>query len=98
VEREPARQQHDLDGDDRNHRPRHDAEQRIQDAREHVDGARAALREDRVARRAHVRVFRRIAGELQREICLHARAHVELSAVHERPSAMGALPTSQVIG
>ena len=55
VEREPARQQHDLDRHHRHGAPGHLAEQRQQDAGEDVAARRAAARQDRLAGARHVR-------------------------------------------
>jgi hypothetical protein len=54
VKREPPRQQHELDRNDRHGAPRQDAVECEQDAREDVDVAGAAGGMDRVARAAHV--------------------------------------------
>ena len=51
----------------------------------------AAARADRLARPHHVRRIDGIADHLQREIGLHAGAHVERAVLHQRPAAMRAL-------
>ena len=48
----------------------------------------AAMREDRLARPAHVRRLRVVADHLQREIGLHAGADVERAGVKQRPAAV----------
>ncbi len=53
---------------------------------------------DRLARTHHVRGVDGIADHLQREVSLHAGAHVELAVMHQRPAAMGALDAAQIIG
>ena len=61
-----------------------------------LDGA--AARADRLARPHHVRRVDGIADHLQREIGLHAGAHVEIAVMHQRPAAMGALHAAQIVG
>ena len=96
VEREPRRQEHDLDRHGRHRAPRHFAVEREQRAGEDVGARRAAAREDRLARAAHVRRVDRVADHLQREIGLHAGAHVELAFVEERPAAVRSLDAAEI--
>ncbi len=98
MEREPARQMHDLDRHHRHVAPVHLAEERQLDAGEDVDAAGAAMGEDRVARARHVRRVRRIAHRLQGEIGLHRRRDIEVAAVEQRPAAMLALDRAKVMG
>ncbi len=72
------------------------AEQREHQPREHVGARRAAARQDRLARTRHVRGVDRIADHLEREIGLHARAHVEGAVVEQRPAAVLALDAAQI--
>ena len=77
MEREPARQEHDLDRHHRHAAPGDLAVERQQDAGEDVALRGAAARQDRLAGAAHVRRVGRVADHLQREIGLDAGAHVE---------------------
>ena len=88
MEREPARQQHDLDRHHRHRAPRQFAEERELDAGEDVAVGGAAMRQDRRARPRHVRRVGRVARGLQREIGFDARREIELAAVKQRPAAM----------
>ena len=96
MKREPARQQHDLDRHDWNGAPADDPEQRQQRAREDVALRGAASRADRGARPAHVRRLDVVADHLQREISLHARAHVEIAVLNQGPAVMRALAAAQI--
>ena len=96
VEREPARQQHDLDRHHRHRAPGHLAEQRERDPGEHVAARRPALREDRRPRAAHVRRLGIVADQLQRVVGLDRRAEVALAAGIERPAAVSTLPGAQI--
>ena len=58
----------------------------------------AAARQDRLARPRHVRRVDRIADHLEREIGLHAGAHVEGAVVEQRPAAVLALDAAQIDG
>ena len=98
MEGKPARQQHDLDRHGRHAAPGHCAVEREQEAREDVALRRAAVRQDRLARAAHVRRVKIVADHLEREIGLHARAHVEGAGVNERPAAVLALNAAQIDG
>ena len=98
MERKPARQQHDLDRHHRHAAPAHDAVEREQDAREDIAMRGAAAREDRLARAPHMRRIWRVPDHLECEIGLHARAHVEVAAVKQRPAAMRALDAAQIDG
>ncbi|MGF6812555.1 hypothetical protein OKW30_007747 [Paraburkholderia sp. Clong3] len=98
MEREPHRQQHDLDRHHRHRAPRHHAKEGEQDSREHVHVFRAAVREDRVARAHHVLGIDRVADHLQREVRLHARADVERAVGEERPAAVRQLDAAQITG
>ena len=98
VKRRPVRQQHDLDRHDR-HRPPWDlAEQREQDAREHVAAPGAAARQDSRPSPLHMRRVDRIPGRLQREISLYRRADVESAPVKQRPAAVPALGCADIPG
>ncbi len=88
MEREPLRQQHDLDRHDRHGPPRNEAEQRQHQPREHIGRRRAAAEADRLARAHHVRGIDGIADHLEREIGFHARAHVEGAVLEQRPAAV----------
>ena len=96
--RKPLRQQHDLDRHHRHGAPRNEAEQRQQDAGEHVGAFGAAARPHRLACPRHVRGLRIVADHLQREIGLHRRADVEVAVVKQRPAAMRALDAAQIDG
>ncbi len=98
MERKPARQQHDLDRHHRHGAPGDDAEQRQHEAGEHVGARGAAARADRLARPRHVRRIDGIADHLEREIGLHARAHVEGAVMKQRPAAVLALDAAQIDG
>ena len=99
VERKPFRQQHDLDRHHRHGAPRHEAEQRQQDAREHVGALGAAARAGSPrARGACDRRVDGVADHLQREIGLHRRADVESAVVEQRPAAVRALDAAQIDG
>ncbi len=98
VKRRPHRQQHDLDRQHRHASPGQHPEHRQHETREDVAVDGAAARPDRLARPRHVRRIGRIADHLQREIGLHAGAHVEIAVMHQRPAAMGALNPAQIIG
>ena len=52
--------------------------------------------QDRLARAPHVRRVDGVADHLEREIGLHARAHVEGAVVEQRPAAMRALDAAQI--
>ena len=54
--------------------------------------------QDRLARARHVRRIDVVADHLQREIGLHAGAHVEGAVVEQRPAAMRALDAAQIDG
>ena len=98
VEREPLRQQHDFDRHHRHRLPIEHAVQREQDAREDVRILSAPARQNRLAGAHHVRRVDRLADHLQREVRLHARAHVELAVLEQRPAAMFALDATQIGG
>ena len=98
VERRPHRQQHDFDRQHRHAAPGQHPEHRQHETREDIAVDGAAARADRLARPRHVRRIDGIADHLQREIGLHAGAHVEGAVMHQRPAAMGALNPAQVIG
>ena len=97
MEREPARQQHDLDRHHRHRAPRHLAEQRELDAGEDVARAAPPRAQDRRARPHHMRRVGRVARRLQREIGLDAGGQVEIAAVEQRPAAMLALDGAQIL-
>jgi hypothetical protein len=96
VEGKPLRQQHDLDRHHRHALPRHHAIKRKQRAGEHVRFDAAAARQDRLARAPHVRRVDVVADHLEREVGLHAGAHVELARVKQRPAAMRTLDAAQI--
>ena len=96
VEGKPTRQQHDLDRHHRYRAPGQNAEQRQHGAGEDVALGRAAARTDRLARPAHVQGLCVVADHLEREIGLHAGAHVEITLVKQRPAAMRALDAAQI--
>ena len=98
MERRPHRQQHDLDRQHRHRAPGQHAVESQQEAGEHVDFGGPAARTDRLARPHHVRRIDGIADHLQREIGLHAGAHVERTVLHQRPAAMSALRAAQIVG
>ena len=62
------------------------------------DARGAAARADRLAGAPHVRRVDVVADHLEREIGLHARAHVEVAVVEQRPAAMRALDAAQIDG
>ena len=96
VEREPARQQHDLDRHHRHRAPGNEPEQGQHHPREHIGVRGAAARQDRLPRPHHVRSVDRIPDHLEREIGLHAGAHVEGAVVEQRPTAVLALDATQI--
>ncbi len=96
MERKPLRQQHDLDRHHRHAVPAQHAEEREQRTREHVRLDAAAARQDRFAGALHVRGVDVVADHLEREVGLHARAHVEVALVKQRPAAMRALDAAQI--
>ena len=98
VEREPARQEHDLDRNVRHPAPGKLSEERERDAGEDVAGSGAAALENRRPSARHVGRLRVIARELQREIHLDAAAHVEGPAVIERPASVSRLALPEVSG
>ena len=61
-------------------------------------GRGAAARADRRARPPHVIGLGGIADHLEREIGFHARAHVEIAVVEQRPAVMRALDAPQIDG
>jgi len=61
-------------------------------------GSTGTARQNRLTRPRHVRRVDGLTGHLEREIGFHARAHVEIAVMHERPAAMGALNAPQIIG
>ena len=97
VNGKPARQQHDLHRHHRRRAPCHDAEQREHDAGEHVALDRAAAAKHFLARLFHIRRIGRITDHLQREVSLHAGAHIELVAVEQRPAAILVLDTAEIV-
>ena len=98
MERRPHRQQHDLDGQHRHRAPGQNAIHGKGEAREDIAVDRPAPRMDRLARPHHVRRVDGVSDHLQREIGLHAGAHVEIAVLHQRPAAMRALAAADVIG
>ena len=96
VEREPARQEHDLHRHRRHRPPGHLAEERQRDPREHVAPRSAAGGQHGLPRARHVRRLRVVADQLERVIGLDGAAHVEPAAVKERPAAVVALPRPDV--
>ncbi len=96
MERKPHGQQHDLDGHHGHRAPRHHAEQREQNPREHIHGFGAAVGENRLACADHVLGVRRVADHLQREVRLDTRADVERAVGKERPAAVGQLDAAQI--
>jgi hypothetical protein len=98
VERRPHRQQHDFDRQYRYAAPGQHAEHRQHETREDVAVDGAAARANRLPRPRHVLIIGGISDHLQREIGLHAGAHVESAVMHQRPAAMGALNPAQVVG
>ncbi len=72
------------------------AVERQQRAGEDVGAGGAAAGADRLAGAAHVVGVDRIADHLEREIGLHAGAHVEGAFVEQRPAAVLALNAAQV--
>ncbi len=97
MEREPARQQRDLNRHHRHRAPRQLAEERELDAGKDIAPRGAALRQDRRARPRHVRRIGRVARRLQREIGLDARREIERAAMKERPAAMRALDGAEIL-
>ena len=96
MERKPLRQQHHLGRHHRHRAPGDLPVERKQRAGEHVGAGGAAARADRLAGAAHVLGVDRIADHLEREIGLHARAHVEGAFVEQRPAAVRALDAAQI--
>ena len=97
MKRKPLRQQHDLDRHHRHAAPRQHAVEREQRACEYVRARRAAARQNGLARASHVGRLRIVADHPEREIRLHARAHVERAVVKERPAAVRALDATQIL-
>ena len=58
----------------------------------------AAAGENGLARAPHMLGIGRIADHLEREIGFHARAHVELAVMEQRPAAVSALDAAQIGG
>ena len=81
MEREPFRQQHDLDRHHRHGAPGDESEQRQHDPREHVGTRGAAAGEHRLARATHVLRLDRIADHLEREISLDGRADIQIAVL-----------------
>ena len=98
VDREPARRVHELDRHHRHGAPRHDAVEGQHHAGEDVDVDGTPVRQDGLARSLHMRSVDVVAGDLQREIGLHARRDVELAPRQHRPAAMRFLQAAQIIG
>ena len=55
-------------------------EKRQQDTREDVGRTRTTVGKNCLACPTHVLGFRRIAGELERKVCLYARADIQCAA------------------
>ena len=96
VEREPTRQQHDLNRHHRHRAPGDLAEQRERDPGEHVAAGGAAMRQNCLARAPHVRRLRIVADQLQGIVGLDAGAEIEIAAGIERPAAVVGLAGAQV--
>src|SRR5262249_49551641 len=69
-----------------------------QSAREHVGMNGTPTRKHRFARTPHVRRVRAFAGHFQREIGLHAGAHVEIALVKESPAPVRSLDALEING
>ncbi len=63
---------------------------------EHVGARCPPARAYRLARASHVRSLDGVADHLEREIGLHARAHVEVPVAEQRPAAVLALTAPEV--
>ena len=98
MEREPARQQHQLDRHHRHGAPGHLAEQGEMDPREHIGARRTASSQDALARPPHVRCRRIVADQLEREVRPDAGAEVEIATEEQRPAAMLGLAGAQIDG
>ncbi len=98
MERRGLRHQHDLDRDERHRPPGHLAELGQRDQREHIHLAGAAAREDRLACMHHVRRVDIVAGELERVVALHRTRQIEITAVIQRPAAVGGLTCADEVG
>ena len=96
VEGKPPRQEHDFHRHRRRGPPGHLAEECEGDPREHVAPRRAAGGEHGLARAGHVRRFRVVADQLEREVGLDGAAYVERAARKERPAAVIALPGADI--
>ena len=96
MEREPFRQDHDLDRHHRHAAPGNEAEQCQRRAGEHVGAGGTTGAEDHAARAPHMRCVDIIPGQFQREIRLDRRAQVEGTVVEQRPAAVLALDLAQI--
>ncbi len=96
MEREPERQQHDLDRHHRHRLPRHHAIQREQRAGEDIAGLRPAHRVDGLAGTPHMLGIGVVADHLEGEIRLHAGADVGATLMEQRPAAVGVLDPAQI--
>jgi hypothetical protein len=89
---------HQLDRHGRHGTPRHLTEQREREPREHIGARGAAHLVYGLARAPHVRRFRIVAHQLEREIGLHRRGDVGIAVREQRPSAARALDAAQIVG
>ena len=97
MEREPARQQHDLHRHHRHAAPRHLAEQRQLRPGEDIAAFGPAGAQNRLAGSPHMRGLRVVADDLQREIRLHAGRQIERAIMEQRPTAMRGLGGAQIV-
>ena len=96
MEWKPAWQQHYFDRHLRHATPVQNSIERQQYAGEHVGVHCAAARQNRLACAAHVGRLGAVPNHLERKIGFHARTHVEIALVVERPPTMRALDATQV--
>ncbi len=96
MDREPARQQRQLDRDGRHVFPRKLAELRQQDAREDIGPRRPAIGQDRRPGLRHMRRIRAVADHFQAEIGFHRRADVERAIMEQRPAAILGLDAAEI--
>ena len=98
MEREPARQQHDLDRHHRHGAPRHLAEQGERDAGEDIAARGPAMGENGFSRAQHMGGVGGVADQLQGIVGFDAGADVEVAALVERPAAVVGLAPPQIDG
>ncbi len=97
VEREPLRQQHDLNRHYRYRAPWQLPEQAKSNARKDVAALGTTGSPDRPARLLHMRRVDIIADQLEREIGFHTGADIHIAIMEQRPATALLLPITQII-